>query len=141
MTLFRRNPESQIEKDLRHARPRPGDEFARALVSRLERQAPPRIAARLRVGVAVALTVALAAFAASIGGVSYAASNASHAVQAVTHVVAPAAKGKDKGGEGAKSAADQQYHKVKLCHKGHTIEVDEHAVAAHLAHGDTLGAC
>ncbi|MEO7522290.1 MAG: PqqD family protein, partial [Gemmatimonas sp.] len=31
--------------------------------------------------------------------------------------------------------------KVAMCHKGKTIMVDQHAVEAHLAHGDTLGAC
>lgn len=31
--------------------------------------------------------------------------------------------------------------KVTICHEGSTIEVDESAVPAHLAHGDTLGAC
>jgi len=31
--------------------------------------------------------------------------------------------------------------RVVICHKGNTIEVDEHAVGAHLAHGDTLGPC
>lgn len=31
--------------------------------------------------------------------------------------------------------------KVTLCHKGKTIKVDQVAVAAHLAHGDELGAC
>jgi hypothetical protein len=31
--------------------------------------------------------------------------------------------------------------KVTLCHKGKTIKVDESAVSAHLAHGDTIGAC
>jgi uncharacterized protein YraI len=32
-------------------------------------------------------------------------------------------------------------HKVTICHKGHTITIDEHALPAHLAHGDTLGPC
>ncbi len=39
-------------------------------------------------------------------------------------------------------------HKVTICHippgnpdNAHTIEVSENAVAAHLAHGDTLGPC
>lgn len=31
--------------------------------------------------------------------------------------------------------------KVQMCHRGRTIMVDERAVAAHLAKGDTLGAC
>lgn len=31
--------------------------------------------------------------------------------------------------------------KVTVCHKGKTIHVDESAVAAHMAHGDTMGAC
>jgi hypothetical protein len=33
-------------------------------------------------------------------------------------------------------------HKVEICHKERlTLSVDEHAVPAHLAHGDTVGAC
>ena len=31
--------------------------------------------------------------------------------------------------------------KVAICHEGRTIMVDERAVPAHLAHGDTLGRC
>src|SRR5437868_4819900 len=33
-------------------------------------------------------------------------------------------------------------HKITICHKGHvTITVDDAALDAHLAHGDTIGAC
>ena len=32
-------------------------------------------------------------------------------------------------------------HKITICHKGHTITVDKHSLRAHLAHGDTIGAC
>lgn len=32
-------------------------------------------------------------------------------------------------------------HKVTICHKGKTTSVDQHAVNAHKAHGDKLGAC
>lgn len=50
---------------------------------------------------------------------------------------------------GSSSASQYQYnHKVTLCHHTHskkhpqvTITVDQHAVKAHLKHGDTLGAC
>ena len=31
--------------------------------------------------------------------------------------------------------------KVTVCHKGHAIQIDEHALKAHLAHGDTEGPC
>ncbi|MEI6085117.1 MAG: hypothetical protein WCS70_12555 [Verrucomicrobiota bacterium] len=31
--------------------------------------------------------------------------------------------------------------KITICHKGNTITVNENAVPAHLAHGDTLGPC
>ena len=31
--------------------------------------------------------------------------------------------------------------KTAMCHNSHTINVSVNAVAAHLAHGDTLGAC
>lgn len=31
--------------------------------------------------------------------------------------------------------------KVTICHKGHTLEVAEPAVQAHLNHGDTVGPC
>jgi len=31
--------------------------------------------------------------------------------------------------------------RVLICHKGQTIEVDEHALPAHLGHGDTIGPC
>jgi hypothetical protein len=69
--------------------------------------------------------------------------------------VAGNGKGKGKGHKGgAKTASSAEYqygsggkqyknHKVLLCHKGHTISVDQHAVKAHLAHhdGDHLGAC
>ena len=31
--------------------------------------------------------------------------------------------------------------KVEICHNGHTIEVNEAAVPAHMEHGDTMGPC
>ncbi|HEY0416382.1 MAG TPA: hypothetical protein VGC78_08345 [Gaiellaceae bacterium] len=141
MSLFRRDPDSHLGDDLRHARPTPRQEFADDLATRIERQIPSRITLKLRAGVAVALTAALAVVAASFGGVGYAAYGASHAVKAVVHTVAPTTQARHDDGESANSAAKHQYHKVKLCHEGHTIEVGQDAVAAHLAHGDTLGPC
>jgi hypothetical protein len=40
--------------------------------------------------------------------------------------------------EKAGAAAD---HKVAMCHNGHTIRIDKHAVQAHKKLGDTMGAC
>ncbi len=34
------------------------------------------------------------------------------------------------------AAAQNQGHKIVICHNGHDIEVDVHALPAHLAHGD-----
>jgi hypothetical protein len=31
--------------------------------------------------------------------------------------------------------------RVAICHKGHTIRIDQHALRAHLKHGDHLGPC
>ena len=41
----------------------------------------------------------------------------------------------------ARTASADQDHKIQICHKGQTIEVDVHAVPAHLDHGDLLGPC
>jgi hypothetical protein len=42
---------------------------------------------------------------------------------------------------GSSSAAAQYEYLVPICHKGKTIRVALSAVRAHLAHGDTKGAC
>jgi hypothetical protein len=39
------------------------------------------------------------------------------------------------------SAAQYQYGKTTICHKGKTISVGTAAVAAHERHGDTVGTC
>ncbi len=49
--------------------------------------------------------------------------------------------GDDDGDEDGDDDGDEGDGKVKLCHNGHTIEVAQPAVEAHLAHGDTLGPC
>src|SRR5919197_4412366 len=51
-------------------------------------------------------------------------------------------------GTGVTGTGTTPSHKVLICHRTgskkhpqHTISVDQHAAPAHLAHGDTLGAC
>jgi hypothetical protein len=47
----------------------------------------------------------------------------------------------DAGSQGHHGNGPPGNHKVAMCHKGHTIYVDQHAVPAHTRHGDTVGAC
>ena len=139
MPLFsRRRRSSELEKELGRLRPQPREEFLRELSAFVEtRPGPARRSERWRIGTAIALSAGLLVVAAVFGGVSYAASSTAHAVQAVTQVVFHV-RAHDVG---SVSAAADQYHKVTLCHKGHTISVAEQAVTAHLAHGDMFGKC
>lgn len=115
----------------------------------------------LRIAFAGALTTALLVALTTVGGLGYAATKVHAAASIVAKVASPGAKSspsqrgdarRDEGvsgrsdGEGDDddddNADDDQYgHKVTICHKGHTISVDRHAVPAHLAHGDTVGPC
>src|SRR3954447_9500016 len=58
------------------------------------------------------------------------------------------ADAEDQDSKSGTTSQEPAKHKVTLCHHTgswkhpfHAISVDEHAVTAHTAHGDTLGAC
>lgn len=144
MSFFRRRHADSLESDLRRHRPEPREDFVRELEARIAADRTPaptstgagRRGAGRRLGLAVALTAALLVVAAVMGGVGNAASSVSDAAHAVAVVFkfSPHQVGQV-------SAAADQYGKVTLCHRGHEITVAQQAVPAHLAQGDTIGAC
>jgi hypothetical protein len=137
MSFIRRRPgRDGLENDLRRNRPEPREDFVRGLEARISADAPARRGARARIGLAGALTAALLVVASIFGGISYAASSVTHAAHSVAAVFTFSAHK-----VGSVSAAADQYGKVTLCHNGHEINVSKKAVPAHLAHGDTIGAC
>jgi hypothetical protein len=146
MKRFRRS--GSLERKLRRDRPRPSDE----LIHRITEDVSGRPARRrLNLALAFALTTALAVAFALTGGIGYASSAVSSGTTAVTHLVSGKSSPKSANGKSAQSkgsSANQYGHKVLICHippgnpdNAHTISVDESAVPAHLAHGDTLGPC
>ena len=127
------------ERRLRQSRPEAREDFVYSLAERVRRDRRPSRRGAFGIAFAGALTAALLASLASVGGLGYAAGSAKSAWHAVTH------KPKHKAtntGHGTRTPAQSQYgHKVLICHKGRTISVDQHAVPAHLRHGDTTGPC
>jgi hypothetical protein len=133
-----------LEDELRRGRPEPRDEFVRQLSGRISTDSRRRPALGLRVAFAASfaslIVVALAAF----GGIGYAASAANSIARTAQKVVTP----KPKPTTGQSAAADQYVSKVTICHhtgsRKHpfvTITISQSALAAHQAHGDTLGPC
>jgi hypothetical protein len=144
MKWFQRSP--SLGRELRRERPRPTEE----LVTRISRDVSGRSRpARLNLALAFALTTALVLAFALTGGIGYAASAVSGGTSAITQLVSPKdGKSGNNAAQNQGSSANQYGHKVLICHippghpeNAHTISVDQSAVPAHLAHGDTLGPC
>jgi hypothetical protein len=151
MTRFWKH-DDDVERMLKAARPQPRQAFFRAAESLVESHSPRR--APLRVGLAVGVMAVFTASLAAFGAVGYAASAATSSAHAISAVFVSShhsaslltrhvAKGsKPSGGNVNVSSADVQYDKkVTLCHNGHTISVGLPAKPAHIAIGDTEGAC
>jgi len=131
--------EDEFAREVRANGPELRGEFVRSLTKRVEASGRrTRLYAASRLAFASAITVLALGTLASFGGLGYAASGTRTAVTAVKRVVAPA-----KPTRVNRSAAQDQYQpqKVTICHKGHTITIAQAALPAHLAHGDTVGAC
>lgn len=113
MRRFRRRYESSdIEEELRQARPEPRSEF---LVSLAERVRAQQRGARpgLRIALAGALTVALLAALAPVGALGSAGSAVGAMVNAATHVAATHTRP-----VASHTPAANQYNKKKKCPKG-----------------------
>jgi anti-sigma factor RsiW len=137
--MFRDKHTRRLARDLRWRDLEPPDELVQSIRSRVEPAAKPL--PRRRFALAAAVPVFIAVMLGAFGGLGYAASGTVQAVSAVKRVVAPAKR--TKLVTLRHTAARSQYggHLVTICHKGHTITIDEHALPAHLAHGDHLGPC
>jgi hypothetical protein len=145
------NEFSELESDLRSARPEPRSDLIHQLVGRVEANRVPFRRNRARLALAGALTsCALVAFA-LVGGFSYTASAAS----AVAHATGISnAHSSNGGGSNANSnanpSANQYQEKVVICHRppgnpsnAQTLTLSPQGAANHLAHhpDDTLGPC
>jgi len=114
MRSWRRNPESGLEAELRSNRPEPSQELVNRLEGRVRSHRDAR-AGSFRVAFAGALAVGVLAALASVGGLGYAATGASTAVDQAKRVVHAHAVRTIQ-----KTAAADQYRKpkAKKCPKG-----------------------
>ena len=137
MRIWRR--QDDLERELRAQRPEPRRDLLDGIASRIVGESRRRSDRRLRLGVAVALSVGMLAALGAFGGLTYAANGITHAVSSAVHVIAPAKPVKLVPASALSSAMAQ--YKVAVCFHGHTLAVDSHAVDALTSAGATLGAC
>jgi hypothetical protein len=153
------NEFSELESELRRARPEPRPDLISQLVGRVEAARVPFRRSRVRLALAGALTSgALVAFALA-GGFSYTASAASAVAHAtgISKAHSSNAGGNGNGNGGGNTAngnvnasANQYQEKVVICHRppgnpsnAQTLTLSPQGAANHLAHhpDDTLGPC
>jgi len=116
----------RLERELRAQRPEPRADFLHALESRIRSEGQWLPSRRLRLGLASALTVATVTAVGAFGGLGYAATGVTNAVQAATHIVAPAHHAAPVVKAQPLSSARAQYL-VAMCFFRHTIYVDSRA--------------
>jgi hypothetical protein len=153
------NEFSELESDLRTARPQARADLISQVVGRVEATRAPFHRNRLRLALAGALTSgALVAFALA-GGFSYTATAASAVAHATgiskAHPSNAGGNGNGNGGGNtangnANASANQYQEKVVICHRppgnpsnAQTLTLSPQGAANHLAHhpDDTLGPC
>ena len=119
--FWKRHGGLDLEGELRAARPEPRPEFMQMLSERVgERRRSYRgVRMALAASVAAVLLVAVAA----VGGIGYAASAGKHIVKVASSVATVHNPSVVK-----KSAAADQYEKVKVCRNGHVVSISPNAV-------------
>jgi hypothetical protein len=158
--FWRRKSEfDDLEARLRAGRPEPREELVQAL-SAAARERPPRSHWVLRVGVAVALTVALVVTLAALGAASRSAAAATDVVRFVqtgsfsssSSVIHDTKTGTGEPvltSQSASSAEDQYEEQVTICHRtsaldpGNTLRLSPSGAANHLKNHrfDYAGPC
>ena len=114
MSSFWKRHDDGLEGELRRNRPEPRDEFVASVAERVQPRRR-RSFGGARLGVAVALTIAMLAALAPIGAASYAGSAAVRLVSAASHALGPAAHSSaaSKGTPASKQYKKPKKHKKK----------------------------
>jgi ribosomal protein L34 len=125
MKGFRKHSD-RLERELRAQRPEPRAGFLNALETRIVGESRTSRAGRVRIGLAIALAVGMVSALGAFGGLSYAATGVTHAVQAAAHAVTPSHNTTADLKAQPLSSAKAQYL-VAMCFFRHTIYVDSRA--------------
>jgi hypothetical protein len=120
VSSFWKRHDDGLEGELRRNRPEARDEFVASVAERV-RPRRRRSFSGVRLGVAVALSIAMLAAMAPIGAASYAGSAAINLVSAASHVLGPAAHSSavSKGTPASKQYKKPKKHKKKKPPKKH----------------------
>lgn len=138
---FFRNHGDRLERELRAQRPEPRAGFLNTLETRIAGEGGrARPAGRVRIGLAIALAVGMVSALGAFGGLSYAATGVTHAVQAAAHAVTPSHNTTADLKAQPLSSAKAQYL-VAMCFFRHTIYVDSRAARILRLLGAKNGPC
>jgi hypothetical protein len=138
---MKRFRDDALERRLRQSRPEAREDFVYSVAERVRSDRRRSRRGAFRIAFAGALTAALLASLASVGGLGYAAGSAKSAWHAVTHKPKQKTTKRAHASRVRTAAAFEYGGKTLMCHNGNEIFVSDNAVPAHLRQGDTIGPC